>query len=159
MVATWLKPLRSMVRSPFARAVNLSGDPGSGEWIAADCIPGHCSGIAAATAQPKTTRVGWDTGTMGHIDVQRVSFALPDGRNLLDEVTFRVGDGQKAALIGPNGAGKTTLLRIIMGDLAADSGAVVESGGLGVMRQFVGSVRDESTVRELLLSVAPPRVR
>jgi ATPase subunit of ABC transporter with duplicated ATPase domains len=96
---------------------------------------------------------------MGHIDVQRVSFALPDGRNLLDEVTFRVGEGQKAALIGPNGAGKTTLLRIIMGDLAADSGAVVESGGLGVMRQFVGSVRDESTVRDLLLSVAPPRVR
>jgi ATPase subunit of ABC transporter with duplicated ATPase domains len=96
---------------------------------------------------------------MGHIDVQRVSFALPDGRNLLDEVTFRVGEGQKAALIGPNGAGKTTLLRIIMGDLLADSGAVVESGGLGVMRQFVGSVRDESTVRDLLLSVAPPRVR
>jgi ATPase subunit of ABC transporter with duplicated ATPase domains len=96
---------------------------------------------------------------MGHIDVQRVSFALPDGRNLLDEVTFRVGEGQKAALIGPNGAGKTTLLRIIMGDLVADSGAVVESGGLGVMRQFIGSVRDETTVRDLLLSVAPPRVR
>jgi ATPase subunit of ABC transporter with duplicated ATPase domains len=96
---------------------------------------------------------------MGHVDVQRVSFALPDGRMLLDEVTFRVGDGQKAALIGPNGAGKTTLLRIITGDLAPDSGAVTGSGGLGVMRQFVGSVRDESTVRDLLLSVAPPRVR
>ena len=96
---------------------------------------------------------------MGHIDVQRVSFALPDGRMLLDEVTFRVGDGQKAALIGPNGAGKTTLLRIIMGDLTPDSGAITGSGGLGVMRQFVGSVRDESTVRDLFLSVAPPRVR
>ena len=96
---------------------------------------------------------------MGHVDVQRVSFALPDGRMLLDEVTFRVGDGQKAALIGPNGAGKTTLLKIVMGDLAADSGAVTGSGGLGVMRQFVGSVRDDSTVRDLLLSVAPPRVR
>jgi ATPase subunit of ABC transporter with duplicated ATPase domains len=96
---------------------------------------------------------------MGHVDVQRVSFGLPDGRMLLDEVTFRVGDGQKAALIGPNGAGKTTLLRIITGDLLPDSGAVTGSGGLGVMRQFVGSVRDHSTVRDLLLSVAPPRVR
>ncbi|HEX3824219.1 MAG TPA: ATP-binding cassette domain-containing protein [Mycobacteriales bacterium] len=96
---------------------------------------------------------------MGHLDVQRVGFALPDGRMLLDEVTFRVGDGQKAALIGPNGAGKTTLLQIIIGDLAADTGAVTGSGGLGVMRQFVGSVRDESTVRDLLLSVAPQRVR
>jgi len=36
---------------------------------------------------------------------------------------------------------------------------VTISGGLGVMRQFVGSVRDSSTVRDLLLSVAPPRVR
>src|SRR5580704_11737712 len=96
---------------------------------------------------------------MDHVDVQRVSFSLPDGRMLLDEVTFRVGDGQKAALIGPNGAGKTTLLRIITGDVAPDSGAVTGSGGLGVMRQFVGSVRDESTVRDLLLSVAPARVR
>src|SRR5580698_406746 len=96
---------------------------------------------------------------MGHVDVQRVSFALPDGRMLLDEVSFRIGDGQKAALIGPNGAGKTTLLRIVTGDLAPDSGAVTGSGGLGVMRQFVGSVRDDSTVRDLLLSVAPSRVR
>jgi ATPase subunit of ABC transporter with duplicated ATPase domains len=96
---------------------------------------------------------------MGHLDVQRVSFALPDGRMLLDEVTFRVGEGLKAALIGPNGAGKTTLLRIITGELAPDSGAVTGSGGLGVMRQFVGSVRDESTVRDLLLSVAPKRIQ
>ena len=45
---------------------------------------------------------------MGHVDLQRVSFALPDGRVLLDEITFRVGDGQKAALIGPNGANGQT---------------------------------------------------
>jgi ATPase subunit of ABC transporter with duplicated ATPase domains len=96
---------------------------------------------------------------MGHVDVQRVSVALPDGRMLLDEVSFRIGDGQKAALIGPNGAGKTTLLRIVAGDATPTSGAVVGSGGLGVMRQFVGSVRDESSVRDLLLSVAPPAVR
>jgi len=96
---------------------------------------------------------------VGHLDVQRVSFSLPDGRRLLHEVTFRVGDGMKAALVGANGAGKTTLLRLITGDLAPSEGVVVQSGGLGVMRQFVGSVRDESTVRDLLLSVAPARVR
>lgn len=33
------------------------------------------------------------------------------------------------------------------------------SGGLGVMRQFVGSVRDGRTVRDLLVSVAQPRIR
>jgi ATPase subunit of ABC transporter with duplicated ATPase domains len=96
---------------------------------------------------------------VGHVDVQRVSFHLPDGRALLDEVSFRVGEGAKAALVGANGAGKTTLLKIVTGDLAPSGGTVVRSGGLGVMRQFVGSVRDESTVRDLLVSVAPPAVR
>ena len=96
---------------------------------------------------------------MGHVDVQHVSFHLPDGRPLLDDVSFRVGEGAKAALVGANGAGKTTLLRIVTGDLLPHEGSVARSGGLGVMRQFVGSVRDDSTVRDLLLSVAPPRVR
>jgi ATPase subunit of ABC transporter with duplicated ATPase domains len=96
---------------------------------------------------------------VGHVDVNQVSFSLPDGRPLLDEVSFRVGDGTTTALVGPNGTGKTTLLRIIAGDLAADEGAVTRSGGLGVMRQFVGSVRDSSTVRDLLVSVAPAAVR
>nr|WP_202881414.1 ATP-binding cassette domain-containing protein [Pedococcus badiiscoriae] len=84
---------------------------------------------------------------------------MPDGRPLLSDVSLRVGEGAKVALIGPNGTGKTTLGRIIAGDLVAHEGAVTRSGGLGVMRQFVGSVRDESTVRDLLLSVAPEPLR
>jgi len=96
---------------------------------------------------------------VGHVDINSVSFVLPDGRPLLDEVSLRVGDGATVALVGPNGTGKTTLLRIVAGDLAAHGGAVTRSGGLGVMRQFVGQLRDRSTVRDLLLSVAPPRVR
>nr|WP_260173575.1 ATP-binding cassette domain-containing protein [Nocardioides albus] len=82
---------------------------------------------------------------------------MPDGRVLLDDVSFRVGEGAKVALVGANGAGKTTLLRIVTGELTPTAGAVVRSGGLGVMRQMVG--RGSSTVGELLLSVAPARVR
>ena len=100
-----------------------------------------------------------DWTTVGHVDINSVSFHLPDGRPLLDEVTFRVGEGSTTALVGPNGTGKTTLLRIIAGDVDAHGGAVTRSGGLGVMRQFVGQVRDSSTVRDLLLSVAQPRIR
>ncbi|HEX2248383.1 MAG TPA: ATP-binding cassette domain-containing protein, partial [Arthrobacter sp.] len=62
----------------------------------------------------------------------------------------------KTALIGPNGTGKTTLLRIIAGDLAPDEGAVSRSGNMGIMRQFVGQVRDDTTVRDLLVGAAPP---
>jgi ATPase subunit of ABC transporter with duplicated ATPase domains len=96
---------------------------------------------------------------MGYIDVNTVGFTLPDGRVLLDEVSFRVGDGTTVALIGANGAGKTTLLRIITGEVKPDSGAVARTGGLGVMPQFVGRIRDASTVRDLLVSLAPPRIR
>ncbi len=97
---------------------------------------------------------------MGHVDVAGVRFELPDGRVLLEDVSFRVGEGAKVALVGANGAGKTTLLRIITGELAPHAGAVTRSGGLGVMRQMVGQgLGDAPTVADLLLSVAPPRVR
>jgi ATPase subunit of ABC transporter with duplicated ATPase domains len=96
---------------------------------------------------------------VGHLDVNSVSYVLPDGRPLLRDVSLRVGEGARVALIGPNGTGKTTLGRVIAGDLAAHEGAVTRSGGLGVMRQFVGKVRDDSTVRDLLVSVAPEVVR
>src|SRR2546425_7314580 len=79
---------------------------------------------------------------VGHVEVAHLSHTLPDGRVLLDDVSFRVGEGVTAALVGPNGTGKTTLLRLIAGDLQPQSGTVSRSGGLGVMRQFVGGSRD-----------------
>lgn len=96
---------------------------------------------------------------MGHLDLSDLVLSLPDGRPLLGGVSLRVGEGHRVALVGPNGVGKSTLLRIIAGDTTPESGAVVRSGGLGVMRQFIGSVRDGTTVRELLLAVAPDPVR
>jgi energy-coupling factor transporter ATP-binding protein EcfA2 len=83
---------------------------------------------------------------VGHVEVAHLNHILPDGRVLLDDASFRVGEGTTAALVGPNGAGKTTLIRLIAGDLDPQSGAVVSSGGLGVMRQFIGGIR----------GVAPP---
>ncbi|RZF04528.1 ATP-binding cassette domain-containing protein [Streptomyces sp. SCA2-2] len=96
---------------------------------------------------------------MGHLEVAHLEYDLPDGRTLLGDVSFRVPEGAAYALVGPNGAGKTTLLRIVSGELKPHGGTVTVSGGLGVMPQFVGSVRDERTVRDLLVSVAPPRLR
>jgi ATPase subunit of ABC transporter with duplicated ATPase domains len=92
---------------------------------------------------------------MSHIEVSDLTYSLPDGRPLLHEVSFRVGDGATAALVGPNGAGKTTLLRLIAGELRPAAGRVTVSGGVGVMRQFTGP----GTVAGLLLAVAPRPVR
>ncbi|HTX28183.1 MAG TPA: ATP-binding cassette domain-containing protein [Streptosporangiaceae bacterium] len=115
----------------------------------------------------------------GHVEVAHVSHVLPDGRTLLADVSFRIGEGLTAALVGPNGAGKTTLLRLVAGDVQPQSGTVAATGGLGVMRQFIGSNRvgpltraavpgqradtegngGIPMVRDLLLSVSPSRVR
>ncbi|MEU0697460.1 ATP-binding cassette domain-containing protein [Streptomyces niveus] len=96
---------------------------------------------------------------MGHLEAAHLEYYLPDGRVLLGDASFRVGEGAVVALVGANGAGKTTLLRLMAGDLQPHGGTVTVSGGLGVMEQFVGSVRDERTVRDLLVSVAQPRIR
>jgi len=127
---------------------------------------------------------------VGHVEVAHLIHTLPDGRVILDVGSLRVGEGVTAALVGPNGTGKTTLLRLIAGDLQPQSGTVSRSGGLGVMRQFVGGSRDltvgvehdaatdvtpeadvppgaraswrihdGSSVRDLLVSVAQPRVQ
>ncbi len=96
---------------------------------------------------------------MGYAEVAHVSHALPDGRTLLDDASFRIGEGLTAALVGPNGAGKTTLLRLLAGDIQPQSGTVTATGGLGVMRQFIGGNHDLPTVRDLLLSVSAPRVQ
>lgn len=95
---------------------------------------------------------------MGHIDVQRVSYSLPDGRPLLDDISFRVGEGAIAALVGANGAGKSTLLRLISGEEQPHEGAITFSGGMSVMPQFVGQMT-QGNVRDLLLSVSPRDIR
>ncbi|SEL06861.1 ABC-F family ATP-binding cassette domain-containing protein [Streptacidiphilus jiangxiensis] len=111
---------------------------------------------------------------MGHVEISHLEYYLPDGRVLFGDASFRVGEGAAVALVGANGAGKTTLLRLIAGDLKPHGGSVTVSGGLGVMRQFVGTTGREATrqddgaeaplapdasVRDLLVSVAPGKVK
>lgn len=96
---------------------------------------------------------------MSHIDVSHLTYSLPDGRVLLNDVTFRIPEGAVAALVGPNGAGKTTLLRLTAGDIAPDEGQITFTGHLAVMRQFIGHMTEGSlsqqTLRDLLLEVSP----
>ena len=75
---------------------------------------------------------------MGFIDVSELSYSI-GGHQLFHDVSFRVGEGSKVALVGANGTGKTTLLRLIAGDIKAETGTISSSGGVGVMRQFIGS--------------------
>ena len=46
------------------------------------------------------------------------------GRDVLDEVSFEVAEGEFIGIIGPNGSGKSTLLKVIAGLLPAKCGLV-----------------------------------
>ncbi|MFP3465423.1 ribosomal protection-like ABC-F family protein [Leifsonia sp. SIMBA_070] len=56
-------------------------------------------------------------------------------RLLMEDVTFRVADGDKIGLVGRNGAGKTTLTKVLAGDLLPTAGKVDRSGELGYLPQ------------------------
>ncbi len=96
---------------------------------------------------------------MGSLQVSHLSWSRPGGRQLLDDVSFRVADGEHAALVGANGVGKTTLLKLISGDERSPAGTVNVNGRLGVMRQLVGTAHQPSTVREALTDAAPQALR
>lgn len=46
-------------------------------------------------------------------------------RQILRDCSWNVGPGDRISLVGVNGAGKTTLLRVMLGELAPDSGTVI----------------------------------
>jgi ATP-binding cassette subfamily F protein uup len=47
-----------------------------------------------------------------------------DSRLIFKDFSIRIGRGERVALVGPNGVGKTTLLKILIGEMAPDSGSV-----------------------------------
>ena len=96
---------------------------------------------------------------MSVIELTDVSVALPGGWTLFEGVSFRVPDGEHAALIGANGIGKSTLLRIIAGEDRPTAGAIRVDGRVGLMRQFIGSDARPTTVREFLLAYSEADVR
>ncbi|MEC3976443.1 ATP-binding cassette domain-containing protein [Amycolatopsis sp. H20-H5] len=95
---------------------------------------------------------------MGYLEATGLSYRLADGRQLFEDVSFRVAAGQVVALVGDNGAGKTTLLRLLNREIKPVDGSVSVQGGYAFMPQFIGSVRDDQVVRDLLLTAAPGRV-
>lgn len=57
------------------------------------------------------------------VTMRGVSFELPNGRELFQNIQLSLGDGL-TALVGPNGAGKTTLAKLIQGELKPSAGQI-----------------------------------
>jgi ATP-binding cassette subfamily F protein 3 len=73
---------------------------------------------------------------MSVLSVQAVSRWFGE-REVLKDVSFRIGQGDRVGLVGPNGTGKTCLLRIAAGLDAPDGGSVALARGtrIGFLRQ------------------------
>ncbi len=68
------------------------------------------------------------------ITVSGVSFELPTGRTLFNNVNFSL-KSNLTALVGPNGVGKTCLAKIIIGDLSPTTGTVFKNGAIAFFPQ------------------------
>ena len=72
-------------------------------------------------------------------------------RLLMENVSFRVGPGDKVGLVGRNGAGKTTLTKVLAGDLAPAAGEV-SRGEIGYLPQDPRVGDPEVPVSDRILS-------
>ena len=58
------------------------------------------------------------------IELKNVSFSFPDAE-ILEDVSFKLEDGEFVGVLGPNGGGKTTFLRLVLGLLKPQKGEVI----------------------------------
>ncbi|MEP6495871.1 MAG: ATP-binding cassette domain-containing protein [bacterium] len=64
-------------------------------------------------------------------EARGVSFAY-GARTIVGDFSTTITRGDKIGIIGPNGSGKTTLLRLLLGELAPDSGTIRTGTGLEI---------------------------
>ncbi len=72
------------------------------------------------------------------------------GTYLFEEVTFRLGAGDRVGLVGKNGAGKSTMLKILAGDFAPDSGVISQEKEIrmGFLRQDIDFEQGRTVLEE-----------
>ena len=72
------------------------------------------------------------------------------GEYLFQEISFRLGAGDRIGLIGKNGAGKSTMLKIIAGEQEYDSGQIAKDKDLriGFLKQDIDFIQGRTVLDE-----------
>ncbi|MBS7785755.1 ABC-F family ATP-binding cassette domain-containing protein [Flavobacterium sp. CYK-55] len=72
------------------------------------------------------------------------------GTFLFEEITFRLGAGDRVGLVGKNGAGKSTLLKILARDIAPDTGSIATEKEIciGFLRQDIDFEHGRTVLEE-----------
>jgi ATP-binding cassette subfamily F protein uup len=83
------------------------------------------------------------------IEADGVSYAWGE-KTIVKDFSSLILRGDKVGVIGPNGVGKSTLLKLLLGELAPDSGSVRHGTNLQVVYsdQLRGSLEDDKSVRD-----------
>ena len=89
------------------------------------------------------------------VNLEGVSKAF-DVKQLLDEVSLGISEGDRVGIVGRNGSGKSTLLKVMAGIEAPDKGRVTRAGGVkvGLLSQ-VDIAEAEASVRDVVLGDKP----
>ncbi|MBB1150064.1 MULTISPECIES: ABC-F family ATP-binding cassette domain-containing protein [unclassified Myroides] len=76
-----------------------------------------------------------------------VSFS---GEYLFENVTFRIGAGDRVGLVGKNGAGKSTMLKLLSRDMEPDTGSIAMEKELkiGFLRQDIDFIPGRTVLEE-----------
>jgi len=83
------------------------------------------------------------------LNIHNLSISF-QGEFLFEEITYRLGAGDRIGLVGKNGAGKSTMLKILAGDLEPDTGQIAKEKDLsiGFLRQDIDFVEGRTVLEE-----------
>jgi ATP-binding cassette subfamily F protein uup len=83
------------------------------------------------------------------IEAQGVSFGYQE-RPVIRDLTATLMRGDKVGILGPNGSGKTTLLRLLLGELAPQSGTIRHGTNLEIVYfdQLRAQINEDKTVQD-----------
>ncbi|MFG1770882.1 ABC-F family ATP-binding cassette domain-containing protein [Nocardia salmonicida] len=90
------------------------------------------------------------------IELEDAALATPDGRVLVDDLTWRLAPGERVGLVGVNGSGKTTLLRALAGETEPAKGKRIQGQTvqIGWLRQELDDLPTDMRVLEAVQQVA-----
>ncbi|WP_314534858.1 ABC-F family ATP-binding cassette domain-containing protein [uncultured Corynebacterium sp.] len=90
------------------------------------------------------------------VELEDARIDTPDGRPLVDDLTWRLGPGERIGLVGVNGSGKTTLLRALAGEYPLAAGRRIEGRTvrLGWLRQELDDLDPDMRLLDAVEEVA-----
>ncbi|MDO5097261.1 MAG: ABC-F family ATP-binding cassette domain-containing protein [Corynebacterium sp.] len=90
------------------------------------------------------------------VELEDARIETPDGRMLVDDLTWRLAPGERIGLVGVNGSGKTTVLRCLAGEYPLSAGKRIEGRTvrLGWLRQELDDLDPQMTVLAAVEDVA-----